>query len=89
MLQRTLNETNYPFNAFIRRKLVRPFTNNCTTCPFIENGRTQYAFNSTGQIYKIKWHSTCETSNVIYMIQCTKCNLQYIGETKRRLKHPL
>ena len=24
--------------------------------------------------------------NVIYMIQCTKCNLQYIGETKRRLK---
>ena len=27
-----------------------------------------------------------KTSNVIYMIQCTKCNLQYIGETKRRLK---
>ena len=25
-------------------------------------------------------------SKVIYMIQCTKCNLQYIGETKRRLK---
>ena len=28
----------------------------------------------------------CETFNVIYMIQCTKYNLQYIGETKRRLK---
>ena len=25
-------------------------------------------------------------SNVIYMIQGTKCNIQYIGETKRRLK---
>ena len=35
---------------------------------------------------QIKSHITCETSNVIYMIQCTKCNLQYIGETKRRLK---
>ena len=35
---------------------------------------------------QIKSHITWETSNVIYMIQCTKCNLQYIGETKRRLK---
>ena len=38
---------------------------------------------------QIKWHITCETSNVIYMIQCTKCNPQYIGETKRRLKERL
>ena len=59
--------------------------NNCTTCPYIEDGRTQYTFNSTGQMNQIKSHITCETSNVIYMIQCTKCNLQYIGETKRRL----
>ena len=28
----------------------------------------------------------CETFNVIYVIQCRLCNLQYIGETKRRLK---
>ena len=40
-------------------------------------------------MYQIKSHITCETSNVIYMIQCTKCNLQYIGETKRRLKERL
>ena len=29
---------------------------------------------------------TCETFNVIYLIQCRLCNLQYIGENKRRLK---
>ena len=23
---------------------------------------------------------------MIYMVQCNRCNLQYIGETKRRLK---
>ena len=51
----------------------------CTTCPFIEDGRNQYAFYSTGQTFKIKSHITCETPNVIYMIQ-------YIGETKLRLK---
>ena len=26
---------------------------------------------------------TCETKNLIYMIQCNRCNLQYIRETKR------
>ena len=34
----------------------------------------------------IKSNLTCETKNLIYMIQCNRCNLQYIGETKRRLK---
>ena len=29
---------------------------------------------------------TCGTFNVIYLIQCRLCNLQYVGETKRRLK---
>ena len=36
--------------------------------------------------HHIKSHITCETFNVIYLIQCRLCNLQYIGETKRRLK---
>ena len=31
-------------------------------------------------------HITCNTKNVIYMVQCNRCNLQYIGETKQRLK---
>ena len=35
-------------------------------------------------------HITCNTKNVIYMVECNRfvicCNLQYIGETKRRLK---
>ena len=31
-------------------------------------------------------HTTCNTKNLIYMVQCNRCHLQYIGETKRRLK---
>ena len=31
--------------------------------------------------------AACNTFNVIYMIQCGLCNLQYIVETKRRLKN--
>ena len=32
---------------------------------------------------QIKSHITCNTFNVIYVIQCRLCNLQYIGKTSR------
>ena len=59
---------------------------NCTTCPYISDGQPSYTFFSTGETYPIKSNLTCNTKNLIYMIQCNRCNLQYIGETKRRLK---
>ena len=34
----------------------------------------------------VKHAPSLHTLNVIYMVQCNRCNLQYIGETKRRLK---
>ena len=59
---------------------------NCATCPYISDGLTNYTFFSTGETRSIKSNLTCEIKNLIYMIQCNRCNLQYIGETKRRLK---
>ena len=59
---------------------------NCATCPYISDGLTNYTFFSTGETRPIKSNLTCETKNLIYMIQCNRCNLQYIGVTKRRLK---
>ena len=50
------------------------------------NGHTHYTFFSAGATRQIKSHRTCNTKNLIYMIQCNRCHLQYIGETKRRLK---
>ena len=52
----------------------------------ISDGLTSYTFFSTGETRTIKSNLTCDTKNLIYMIQCNRCNLQYIGETKRRLK---
>ena len=36
----------------------------------------------TGETFILAGHTTCQTSNVIYLIECNKCNDQYIGETK-------
>ena len=58
----------------------------CLTCPFIENGRTSYTFTNTGETRQIKHHITCNSTNLTYMIECKKCNKQYIGVTKRTLR---
>ena len=41
---------------------------------------------SNGETLPIKSNLTCDTKNLIHIIQCNRCNLQYIGETRRRLK---
>ena len=59
---------------------------NCITCRYITDGRTNYTFSATGEIRTIHDHIDCNSKNLIYMIHCLRCNKQYIGETKRRLK---
>ena len=57
----------------------------CKTCRFIKEGTTSYTFFATNEQKGIRHHITCSSSNLVYIIQCTKCKIQYIGETKRRL----
>ena len=45
-------------------------------------------YNFTHKSYQTKdvpKHITCEMSNVIYVISCTKCHMHYVGETSRAL----
>ena len=44
----------------------------CKTCPFITEGTTSYTFFSTNEQRQIRHHITCSSSNLIYMIQCSK-----------------
>ena len=59
----------------------------CTYCPKIKKVDTFTSFH-TKKTYQcknlpIKPRLTCELSNLIYMITCKQCGMQYIGETKR------
>ena len=55
-------------------------------CPYIDNERTNYTFNNTGEVREIKQQMTCKSTNLICMIECKRCKNQYIGETKRTLR---
>ena len=56
------------------------------TCKYINDGQTDYTFQSTGDTTTINHRIDCNSRNVIYMIECRRCNKQYIGETKQQLK---
>ena len=35
-----------------------------------------------GKTYQVKATANCKTSNVVYVIECTRCKKQYVGETE-------
>ena len=48
--------------------------NNCQICHF-----------TTNEARKISDSISCHSKNLVYLIECKRCHLQYIGETKRQL----
>jgi len=60
-------------------------TQSCTTCTHSIPSTTFHAYHSN-TTYAILGHANCNSTNVIYIVTCTKCHKQYIGETGRKLK---
>ena len=47
--------------------------------PFIKS-------NTNSSVFPIKHHITCNSKNVIYVISCSKCGVQYTGQTTTSLR---
>ena len=58
---------------------------NCDTCKIIE---TRSNFKSTvhNKFFSLTENLNCGSDNIIYLITCTKCNIQYVGETGNPLR---
>ena len=61
----------------------------CVTCQEHILESDSFKSHTTGAHHKIRDHITCTTSNIIYLISCRICGIQYIGETKNSLKKRL
>ena len=59
--------------------------NKCSVCPYIREGKIVKA-TATNVKIDINYSVDCSTKNVVYLIGCKKCPLQYIGETERMVK---
>ena len=65
------------------------FTCNKTRCDLCKNllVNSQTFFSAhTGKIYFVRQKLSCNSANVIYLVHCKKCNLQYVGSTTTEFK---
>lgn len=59
--------------------------NKCVVCPYVDECKYVYNAHDNTQI-KINKPVSCETENVVYIVNCKKCNMKYVGETGRSFK---
>ena len=55
----------------------------CITCSFLVE-RT-YVTDSKGKFYPLHATMSCNTSNLVYLIQCANCHFMYVGQTRETL----
>ena len=74
---------------FRKKQGMKKCGKECTACPFIKEGKKVKIDGK--ETWDLRKEFNCETSNVIYLIECSKerCTDRYIGETGRPLKHRL
>ena len=58
---------------------------NCLTCKIFDQSTTCKS-SYTGREYSISPNLHCGTKNVVYLVTCKKCKIQYVGETERTLR---
>ena len=60
----------------------------CNTCHYISQGST-FVSNVTKKSYNVvspNLSMDCTSDNVVYLITCKKCGIQYVGETSQKLR---
>ena len=63
---------------------------NCATCPVFHPSKYFKSSLTNGKYQVVgNCNLSCSTSNLVYLITCSKCDNQYVGETKQKLSKRL
>ena len=65
-------------------RTTRCYNPRCVTCKHL-NCNKYFTSKKTGTTFTIRHSFSCNSSNLIYLITCTKCQKQYVGLTTRQL----
>ncbi len=57
----------------------------CLTCPIIQSTNS-FISTTFSELHKIKQDANCASSDIIYLVTCKKCRIQYVGETGQTLR---
>ena len=77
-------------NGKVKRKFTNKIQGKCTPC--LGNNRTlcckqvanitTFRSNQTNRIFQIYHNLNCKSKYVIYLVDCIKCKIQYVGKAK-------
>jgi len=56
----------------------------CKACNFISES-SSFRSSNTNKLFFVKGRILCKSVNLVYLISCKRCRLQYVGETGRML----
>ena len=83
-LRKIKNETLYPKET--SGHSASPCNSGrCGTCPHFPHSDSFICTNSN-KTYPIKNNLSCHSKNVIYLITCSRCGIQYVGQTSLTLR---
>ena len=81
-------------NLLVRAEMLKPNTTidkshscgdkRCKCCKHMQHS-SSYTSKVTGKQYTIFCTVNCKSANVIYILECSVCGLQYVGESSKRL----
>ena len=77
-------------NGKVKRKFTNKIQGKCTPC--LANNRTlcckqvvyttTFRSNQTNSIFQIYHNLNCKSKYVIYLLECTKCKIKYVGKAE-------
>ena len=83
--------TNQTFNnsncSLCNYKVTKCNVRNCKTCPILNENHT-FISTVTGRQYHVNIGGdvSCTSTNLVYLLQCRYCKLQYVGQTCQTLR---
>ena len=63
----------------------QPCSSNCKTCNLVDCTSSFKSFQ-TSRIFSVMQNIDCLSKNLVYLIYCNLCGVQYIGETRNTLR---
>ena len=69
------------YSQTARTKKCKP---KCTTCSHL-SCKNHFTSTKTKTTYPIRHSFTCQSSNLVYLLTCKRCNKQYVGLTTSQL----
>ena len=73
------------FHCELGLPVVQCGNGRCNACKFIILG-DKFTSCITGKTYSINYQLNCNSSNVIYLLCCKICGIQYVGSTTTRFR---